>query len=117
MRWIVLNKTMDLKKITAIYRRIKFNYELQTCSYHLINIIEKAHSKTWWHIASFILPWIFNANINIVREEIIENRLDGTFQFDYSSSLMCEEVNVSKNAHNNNNSNNNNNDETEFNDM
>ena len=41
--------------------------------------------------------------INITLEEIIDNRLDDSFQFDSSSSLVCKEVKVSNNMNHINN--------------
>ena len=34
-------------------------------------------------------------SINNIREEIIEHRLEDTFQFDRSSPLVCKEANLS----------------------
>ena len=44
----------------------------------------------------------FKLTINAMREEIEEHRFEDTFRFDLSSSLVCDEVDVSTNINHNN---------------
>ena len=60
---------------------------------------DDAHRPLFRHESSIL-------TMNIIREEIIEHRLDDAFQSDHSSYLTCREVNVSSNIQNNNNDNN-----------
>ena len=44
--------------------------------------------------------------INVMREDTIENRLEDAFQFDRSSSLAFNKLDISTNNNNNDNNNN-----------